>query len=74
MPPVVIKWVLLQDEQTAKEPPVLLSTKTELSEEQIICCFIRRWSMEGTFEQSTLGYGKRKGSGQTKLSTVPPHH
>jgi len=57
MPPVVIKWVLLQDEHTAKEPAALLSTNTELSEEQIICCFIRRWSMEGTFEQTRAHLG-----------------
>jgi hypothetical protein len=51
MPPVLIKWVLIKDEQTAKEPAALLSTNTGLSEEQVILYFIRRWSMEATFQE-----------------------
>jgi DDE superfamily endonuclease len=51
LPPVRIKWVLIKDEQTAKAPAALLSTNTGLSEEQVILYFIRRWSMEATFQE-----------------------
>jgi hypothetical protein len=39
MPPVEIKWVLLKDDQSGKEPAALLSTNPNLSEEQIIPVF-----------------------------------
>ncbi|HEU0144016.1 MAG TPA: transposase [Nitrososphaera sp.] len=57
MPPVVIRWVLIRDEQSEKEPAALLCTNTGLSEEQIILYFIRRWSMEATFEETRAHLG-----------------
>lgn len=57
MPPVVIRWVLIGDEQSKKEPAALLCTNTGLSEEQIILYFIRRWSMEATFEETRAHLG-----------------
>jgi hypothetical protein len=51
MPPVAIRWVLIKDEEGNKEPVALLSTHTQMSAEQIILCFIRRWSMEVTFKE-----------------------
>ena len=51
MPPVAIRWVLIKDEEGNKEPLALLSTHTPRSAEQIILCFIRRWSMEVTFKE-----------------------
>lgn len=57
MPPVQIKWVLIRDEHSQKEPAALLSTNLGLSEEQIISYFIRRWSMEVTFEETRAHLG-----------------
>ncbi len=57
MRPIEIKWVLLKDEQSGREPVALLCNNTELSEEQIILYFIRRWSMEVTFEEGRAHLG-----------------
>ena len=74
MRPVEIKWVLLCDEQTAKEPAALLSTNTQLSEEQIILYFMRRCSMEGTFKEVRTHLGvetQRQRSHQAICRTTP---
>jgi hypothetical protein len=57
MPPIEIKWVLIKDEPSGKQPAALLCTNTEFSEQQIIACFIRRWSMEATFEEVRVHLG-----------------
>ncbi len=57
MPSVQMKWVLIRDEHSQKEPAALLSTNLGLSEEQIISYFIRRWSMEVTFEETRAHLG-----------------
>jgi hypothetical protein len=51
MPPILVRWVLIQDIQGKKDPVALLSVNIELSVEQIIACFIKRWSMEVTFKE-----------------------
>ncbi|MDQ3844450.1 MAG: hypothetical protein M3342_10615 [Bacteroidota bacterium] len=57
LPPVLIRWVLIQDEQSQREPAALLSTNLQLSEQQIILYFMRRWSMEATFEETRAHLG-----------------
>jgi hypothetical protein len=74
MSPVRIKWVLIKEEQGKAQPAALLSTNTELSEQQIISYFIRRWSMEGTFEQVRTHLGvetQRQWSDQAIALTTP---
>jgi hypothetical protein len=74
MTPVLIKWVLVKDPQGKKEPLALLCTNTGLGEEEIITCFIRRWSMEATFQEVRTHLGvepQRQWSEQAIRRTTP---
>ena len=57
MTPVEIRWVLIKDAQGKGEPAALLCTNTAMDAQQIIAYFIRRWTMEVTFEESRLHVG-----------------
>jgi hypothetical protein len=56
-PPVAIRWVLVRDPKERFEPQALLSTDLKLSARQIVTYFIRRWSMEATFQEARLYLG-----------------
>jgi len=56
-PPVAIRWVLVRDPKKRFEPQALLSTDRTLSARQIVTYFIRRWSMETTFQEARLYLG-----------------
>lgn len=56
-PPVPIRWVLLKAADGSGEEAALLSTNLELSPLEIINYFIRRWTMEVTFEEARLHLG-----------------
>jgi hypothetical protein len=56
-PPVAIRWVLVRDPKTRFEPQALLSTDLTLSARQIVVYFVRRWSMETTFQEARLYLG-----------------
>lgn len=76
LPPLVIRWVLIKAENKNKEQKAaaLLSTNIELSEEQIISYFIRRWSMEVTFEETRAHLGvetQRQWSDKAIACTTP---
>jgi hypothetical protein len=51
MTPVSIRWVLIKDPSGVINPSALLCTKLDLDIEQIINFFIRRWTVEVTFEE-----------------------
>jgi hypothetical protein len=51
LPPVDIRWVLIRDPQGEFEPQALLSTKLDHTPQQILSWFVRRWTMEVTFEE-----------------------
>jgi hypothetical protein len=50
-PVVPLRWVLLHDPEGKLKPTALLSTNLELSAEMIVIYFVRRWSIEVTFEE-----------------------
>jgi DDE superfamily endonuclease len=50
-PPVAIRWVLIRDPQEDFKPQALLSTNLAYTPEQILPWFVRRWTMEVTFEE-----------------------
>ncbi len=50
-PVVPLRWVLLRDPEGKLAPTALLSTDLELSAEKIVTYFVRRWSIEVTFEE-----------------------
>jgi hypothetical protein len=56
-PPVTIRWVLVRDPKKRFEPQALLSTDLRLSAREIVAYFVRRWSMETTFQETRLYLG-----------------
>jgi hypothetical protein len=56
-PPVAIRWVLIRDPLTRFKPQALLSTHQEHTPEQIVTWFVRRWTMEVTFEEARAHLG-----------------
>jgi len=56
-PPVAIRWVLIRDPQERFKPPALLSTNLDHTPEQMLTWFVRRWTIEGTFEEARAHLG-----------------
>ena len=55
--PVAIRWVLIRDPQERFKPQALLSTNLAYTAEQILTWFVRRWTMEVTFEEARAHLG-----------------
>ena len=73
-PPVPIRWLLIRDPQGRYEPVALLCTNPTYSPEQILEWFVRRWSIEVTFEESRSHLGvetQRQWSDLAILRTTP---
>ena len=73
-PPVAIRWVLVRDPKGRCEPQAFLSTDLTLSARQIVTYFIRRWSMETTFQEARqyLGVdGQRQWNDVAVARTTP---
>jgi hypothetical protein len=56
-PPVSIRWVLIRDPQERFKPQALLSTHLDYTVEQILTWFVRRWTIEVTFEEARAHLG-----------------
>ena len=56
-PPVPVRWVLIRDPDQSFEPQALLSTNLDHTPEQMLTWFIRRWTMEVTFEEARAHLG-----------------
>jgi hypothetical protein len=55
--PVAIRWVLIRDPQGKFDPQALLSTSLDHKPQQILEGFVRRWTMEVTFEEARAPLG-----------------
>jgi DDE superfamily endonuclease len=55
--PVAIRWVLIRDPQKRFKAQALLSTTLDQTAEQIVTWFVRRWTMEVTFEEARAHLG-----------------
>lgn len=55
--PVAIRWVLIRDPQERFKAQALLSTTLDHTAEQIVTWFVRRWTMEVTFEEARAHLG-----------------
>jgi hypothetical protein len=55
--PLPIRWVLTRDPQGKRPPKALFSTNQTLMAEQIVQTFMKRWSLETTFEESRAHLG-----------------
>jgi hypothetical protein len=60
LPAVEIRWVLIRDPQQQFDPQALLSTDTDHRPQQMLSWFVRRWTMEVTFEESRAHLGIEK--------------
>jgi len=56
-PPVAIRWVLIRDSQERFKSQALLSTNLEHTCAQMLAWFVRRWTMEVTFEEARAHLG-----------------
>jgi hypothetical protein len=56
-PPVAIRWVLIRDPQESFKPQALLSTNLGHTPAQMLVWFVRRWTMEVTFEEARAHLG-----------------
>jgi DDE superfamily endonuclease len=73
-PPVAIRWVLVRDPQGRFKPQALLSTNLEHTCEQMLAWFVRRWTMEVTFEEARAHLGmetQRQWSDRAIARTTP---
>ena len=57
LPPVKIRWVLVRDPLGKFDPQALLSTNTNHTPQEILSWFVRRWTMEVTFEEARAHLG-----------------
>ena len=56
-PVVPLRWVLVRDPEGKLEPMALLSTDQGLSAKDIVSYFVRRWSVEVTFQETRAHLG-----------------
>jgi hypothetical protein len=74
LPPVAIRWVLMRDPQEQFESQALLSTQLEHTPRQMLEWFVRRWTMEVTFEEARAHLGietQRQGNDLALGRTTP---
>ncbi len=50
--PLPMRWVLTRDPAGKRPPKALFSTDQAQSAEEIVCDFMKRWSLETTCEES----------------------
>jgi hypothetical protein len=55
--PLPLRWVLVRDPVGKQKPAAFMSTDMNLSAEQIISYYIRRWSIEVTFQECRAHLG-----------------
>jgi hypothetical protein len=56
-PPVAVRWVLIRDPHERCKPQALLSTNLEHTCAQMLTWFVRRWTMEVTWEEARAHLG-----------------
>jgi hypothetical protein len=56
-PPVAIRWVLIRDPLQRFKPQALLSTHLDHTAHQMLTWFVRRWTLEVTFEEARAHLG-----------------
>lgn len=74
LPAVPIRWVLIRDPQGKFDTQALLSTKLEAEPRQILHWFVRRWTVEVTFEEVRAHLGvetQRQWSEKAIARTTP---
>jgi hypothetical protein len=57
LPPVAIRWFLIRDPQDEFAPQALVTTQLDHTPAQMLEWFVRRWTMEVTFEEARTHLG-----------------
>src|SRR5215472_1917555 len=57
LPAVAIRWLLIRDPQGAFAPQALVTTQLDHAPAQLLEWFVRRWTMEVTFEEARTHLG-----------------
>ena len=73
-PVVPIRWVVIRDLEEGFEPQALLATDLDLSPQDIVASFVRRWQMEVTFAEARAHLGmetQRQWNGKAIARTTP---
>lgn len=74
MPVVPLRWVLVRDPQEKFDPQAFLCTNVETDPAQILAWFVRRWTVEVTFEEARAHLGvetQRQWSEKAIARTTP---
>ncbi len=74
MPVVPIRWVLVRDPEEKFDAQAFLSTKLEVDPVQMLAWFVRRWTVEVTFEEARVHLGvetQRQWSDKAIARTTP---
>lgn len=70
MPPVSIRWVLIRDPKKKFQSQALLCTDLDISPEQIVTWFVRRWQVEVTFHEVRTHLGVETQRQWTELAIL----
>lgn len=68
--PLPIRWVLTRDPLGKRPPKAIFSTTSTQTAEQIISDFMKRWSLEVTFEESRAHLGSETQRQWSELATL----
>ncbi|MDT4955059.1 MAG: hypothetical protein QOJ02_3197 [Acidobacteriota bacterium] len=74
MPAVPIRWVLVRDPEAEFDAQAFLSTNLEVAPQQMLEWFVRRWTVEVTFEEARAHLGvetQRQWSEKAIARTTP---
>jgi hypothetical protein len=74
LPVVPIRWVLIRDPEECFEPQALLCTDLTQDPAQIVAWFVRRWSVEVTFQEvrAHLGVETQRQWSDTAIARTTP--
>jgi len=75
LPVVPIRWVLVRDLEARFTPQVLLCTDLDRVPAQIVSWFVRRWSVEVTFQEARrrLGVETQRQWSDTAIARTTPY-
>ena len=73
-PPLPLRWVLVRQPGTQHPPRAYFSTSPSDRAQDIVACFIKRWSIETTFEESRahLGFETQRQWSDLAIERITP--
>ena len=73
-PPLPLRWTLVRHGGAQDPPRAFFSTRSSDSADEIVACFIKRWSIETTFEESRahLGFETQRQWSDLAIERITP--